>query len=125
MSTLTARATRCGGWWAVEVDEIPGLFAQVRRLEQVEAEVQDAAAGLTGDPAPSFTVEVVSSIDGVDLEALSSEVRSKRVELARAEAAASEASRRAVATLRAQGLPVRDVAQILGVTPQRVSQIRS
>lgn len=42
----TANATRQGGWWAIEVREIPGLFTQARRLEQVPEMVIDAAATL-------------------------------------------------------------------------------
>ena len=53
---VTAKATRSGNWWAVEVPEIPGLFTQARRLEQVAAMVADAAAML-GHPQVEVTVE--------------------------------------------------------------------
>lgn len=39
----TAICRRANGWWAVEVPGIPGLFTQVRRLDQVETMVRDAA----------------------------------------------------------------------------------
>ncbi|WP_212741332.1 hypothetical protein [Bifidobacterium moukalabense] len=44
---VTAIAERCDGWWAVEVPEIPGLFTQARRLDQIDGMVGDAA-GLLG-----------------------------------------------------------------------------
>lgn len=47
-STLTARCARSEGWWAVEVPEVPGLFTQARRLDQVPEAVVDAASLLTG-----------------------------------------------------------------------------
>jgi predicted RNase H-like HicB family nuclease len=40
---VTAKATRSGKWWAVEVPEIPGLFTQAKRLDQVVDMVADAA----------------------------------------------------------------------------------
>jgi len=33
---LTALCERGGGWWAVRVPEIDGLYTQARRLDQVE-----------------------------------------------------------------------------------------
>ena len=41
---VTARVTRSDGWWAISVDEIPGLFTQARRLDQVADMVRDAAS---------------------------------------------------------------------------------
>lgn len=46
LQMVTAIARRCDGWWVIEVSEIPGLFTQVRRLDQVAAMVKDAAATL-------------------------------------------------------------------------------
>ena len=41
---VTARVTRSEGWWAISVEEIPGLFTQARRLDQVANMVRDAAS---------------------------------------------------------------------------------
>jgi hypothetical protein len=35
MKTYTVRAERSGHWWALEAPEIPGLYSQARRLDQV------------------------------------------------------------------------------------------
>jgi predicted RNase H-like HicB family nuclease len=40
---VTAKAKRSGDWWAVEAPEIPGLFTQAKRLDQVADMVADAA----------------------------------------------------------------------------------
>lgn len=66
---LSARAQRSGAWWAVEVPEIEGLYTQVKRLEQVEATVKDAAALLTGRPKTDFVVEVIPEGDKSTFEA--------------------------------------------------------
>ena len=41
-NTFTARASRDEGWWTVTVDEVPGLFTQTRRLDQIPGMVRDA-----------------------------------------------------------------------------------
>lgn len=124
-TTLTARSTRStrsGGWWAVDVPEVQGLFAQARRLDLVPAAVLDAAALLTGRPESDFEVIVDPALDEDDLTAVR-DARERRAALSEAEQAASAASRAAVARLRAEGLTVRDVAAIMDLSPQRVSQL--
>ncbi|SPT53735.1 Uncharacterised protein [Actinomyces bovis] len=51
------------------------------------------------------------------------EYKDRAKEAAAAEAKAASASRIAVAVLRQDGLPVRDVALLMGISPQRVSQL--
>jgi len=119
MTNVTAKATRSGTWWAVEVPEIPGLFTQARRLEQVEAAVEDAA-GLLGHPDVTVTIEAnLAAQDRAVVET----AKQRRASLREAETESASASRAAVARLRSQGFPVRDVATLLGVSPQRVSAI--
>lgn len=116
---ITATATRSGEWWAVEVPEIPGLFTQARRLDQVEAEVIDAAT-LLGVEVDEVEVQPVLSPSERELVARLQEAR----EAARnAEEVASAASRAAVRAFRDEGLTVRDVAAVIGISPQRVSQL--
>lgn len=55
---LTVEATRSGGQWAIEVPEIPGLFTQAKRLDQVELTARQAASDLRGRPAEAFSVAV-------------------------------------------------------------------
>ena len=38
------RAVRSGGWWAITVPELPGVFSQARRFDQVEAMAREAIA---------------------------------------------------------------------------------
>ncbi len=38
------RAVRSGSWWAITVPELPGVFSQARRLDQVEAMAREAIA---------------------------------------------------------------------------------
>ena len=45
MNAYTAHAKRDeGGWWAITVPELDGVFTQTRRLDHVEPLVRDAVA---------------------------------------------------------------------------------
>lgn len=57
---VTARVARSEGWRAISVEEIPGLFTQTRRLDQVADMVRDAASLLGVDVG---TVEVLPVLD--------------------------------------------------------------
>ncbi len=116
---VTATARRSGDWWAIEVAEVPGLFTQVRRLDQVEAMVKDAAE-LLGSPVTE--VDVVPDLPSVTREKVS-RAKASLNEAANLQKEASIRSREAAADLRGKGLTVRDVATVLGVSAQRVSQI--
>lgn len=114
---VTAKATRSGEWWAVEVPEVPGLFTQARSLEQIPTEVRDAAGLLGADVDDVHVVPQLAEDDSL-IVVLSVYAR-HRANVA--EAAASIVSRDAVGRLRDQGISVRDVASIVGVSAQRVS----
>lgn len=117
---LTARARRSGKWWAIEVPELPGLFTQVRRLDQV-AEMAEDAAILLGRVGP-FEIEVIPVLAD-DLEAEIKAARGLATEARTLQRRAATTSREVVERLRSEGLTVRDVATVLAISPQRVSQL--
>lgn len=121
-SQLTAKCVRSGRWWAVDVEQIKGLHTQAKRLDQVDHMVRDAASMLTGKPAESFQVDVVAQLEP-EYSSVVEEALSRRLELAAAERAAALASRQAVSQLRNEGLAVRDIATIMKVSPQRITQL--
>lgn len=41
---VAAEVARSGEWWGIQVPEMPGVFTQARRLEQVPDMVRDAVA---------------------------------------------------------------------------------
>lgn len=116
-------AIRSGGWWAITVPSLDGVFSQAKRLDQVENSAREA-------------ISLMLDIDENDVGALDIVVTppARAAELLRAlevsVAAADEATRLAAATrrevaelLRAEGLPLRDVGELIGVSHQRVSQL--
>ena len=120
---ITARARRAGGWWAVEVPEVPGAFTQARRLEQVPAAAASAVADLQDIDVESIEVDLSADLPGEVQHAIEA-ARHAADAAAAARAEASAAMRFAVKALRSdEELTTRDAATLLGVTHQRVSQL--
>lgn len=119
MRSVTATATRSGGWWAVEIPEVPGAFTQARRLDQVPAMAADAVAMLTGE---KVTVNVVPVLPDPQQQQVDHVRQASKDAAERLERSAAE-TRALVTHLRDDGLSVRDVGELLGVSPQRISQL--
>ena len=101
---IHATAERGNGWWVVTFSVDGTEFGtQAKRLDQIndiDYEVTDARY-----------VDLVN------------EYKIRAHEALEAEHEAASASRRAVAAMREDGLPLRDVASMMGISPQRVSQL--
>lgn len=121
---LTAHATRSGAWWAITVPELPGLFTQVKRLNNATAMVLDAAEALTEHPASEFVVTVVADLPAVDQEAIEA-ARASVVAARQAQEEAITRQREAARRLLREGLTQREVAVLLGISHQRVDQLAS
>ncbi|RAX21642.1 MULTISPECIES: hypothetical protein [Actinomyces] len=122
MTRIEAMALYCEGWWAIDFTlEGHEYSTQARRLDEVVPMVTDAAVLMTGRPTDDFevhyTVRNANYVDAVEQYKAAAQASTK------ASAAAAAASRRAVTLLRADGLPLRDIATLMGVTTQRVSQL--
>ncbi|WEV71970.1 XRE family transcriptional regulator [Bifidobacterium sp. ESL0790] len=118
---VTAIATRSGSWWAIEVPERPGLFTQVRRLDQVEAMVGDAAKAL-GEPVDSVHLEIKLGDERDD--EMVSQLLEARDEAEKAQSKASALTRHTISSLRKRGFKLADIAKIIGLTTQRVSALQ-
>lgn len=120
---VTARARRTGGWWAVDVPEVAGAFTQVRRLDQVAEAAADAVADLTGSDPANIDVAVSPRLDADTAEVVAGTLKASEAAV-EAQAVASARMRDAVRVLRQdKHLSTRDVAELLEVSPQRVSQL--
>ena len=120
---VTAIARRSGDWWAVEVPEVDGAFTQAKRLDQIPEMVADAVSLLEDVPVEQVVVTVVPDIGDPALLESADHVREQIAAAQAAQTAAAAASRAVVKQLRGKGLPVRDVAVIMNVSAQRVSQL--
>ena len=122
MKHFTVHATRSGRWWSITIDEDPRAQTQARRLDQVE----DVARSVLIDtemlaPNEPVAFTVVTRTDNLD------DLRRKAVAAKQAAADASEeaskAAREFARNAAAQGLPLRDIGAMLGVTHQRAQQL--
>lgn len=123
--TYHVTATRESDWWSLVARDVQGreVASQARRLDQADAVIREAIALVLDVDDSEFDVDISTDLRQIDV----SDGTLEALELRRALAALSDQAHRrtpaAVAELRGAGLTVRDVAQLLGVTPSRVSQI--
>jgi len=119
----TARCERFGRWWTASFPEVPGVFTQARRLDQVEDEARDALA-IFLDVAPD-TVDV--NLDVVLPEKwapLVDAVRDRRADIERCQKEARRALERALEMLVDEaGLSTRDAGRLVGLSHQRVAAL--
>ena len=117
------RAVRSGSWWAITVPELPGVFSQAKRLDQVETMAREAIAMMLevdSDQIGKIEVDIVPPARAAALIGIMHDALATARE---ATDTAASARREAARVLRADGLPMRDVGRLLGLSHQRVSQI--
>ena len=111
------------GWWLATVPALPGCHTQGRTLEQAEERIREALALFV----PARAAAGADLIANVELSPAAKravlEASSKR-EAADALVKQSQAAARAAArALTRDGLSLRDVGRLLGVTRQRAHQL--
>ena len=117
--TYEVTATREGSWWVLDVEGVG--VTQCRRLTEARAQVLGLVEAVTDADVPEETRVEVHLEDelGEAVNDARESVRAAAVEQARA----AERSRAAVRQLVDAGLPQSDIAVVLGVSKQRVSQL--
>ena len=120
-TTYRAVAEREDGWWIITVPELD-IVTQARRVDQIEHMARDLIAVWLEVDYDTVAVDVDVRIPGAWQEEVQA-VEKAQAESAAAAEAASAQMRRTASRLHAQGLTVRDVGHLLGVSPQRVSQL--
>jgi hypothetical protein len=120
VTTYTVRAKRWARGWELHIDGVG--VTQSHTLHDAEATARDYIMLDTDAPEGSFNVEIVPDIGG----GLDEQTRAARAAVAEADQAqrrAAARSRQAARDLRQAGLSGRDIAAVLKVSPQRVSQL--
>jgi predicted RNase H-like HicB family nuclease len=111
--------------WLADVPDVPGAHTFARSLSALQRSVREVIVLMTDRPDDAlddFDLDVRYDIG--DSSAAVAVARRARAEAEQAERASAEAIRRAVAELPAS-LSVRDVAALLGVSHQRIAQVRA
>jgi hypothetical protein len=107
------------------VPALNGVFSQTRRLDQVDAAAREAIALMLdtdGSDVGELEIVVAPSPYVADLVARANAAVTAVEE---ANLAATAARHEAARKLHDEGLPLRDVGRLLGISHQRVSQILS
>jgi hypothetical protein len=120
MKTYQVRAKRWEHGWELHIAGVG--VTQSRTLWDAEDMARDLIARREHVPEDAFTVTITPEIGG----GLDEETRAAREAVTtanRAQRQAAAQSRTAARRLRQAGLSGRDIAKVLGVSPQRVSQL--
>jgi hypothetical protein len=114
------RAKRWEHGWELHIEDVG--VTQSRSLWDAEAMARDLISRRQGIPAESFGITITPEIGG----GLDEETRAARDAVTaadRAQRRAAAQSRDTARRLRQAGLSGRDIAKVLNVSPQRVSQL--
>lgn len=122
MTRYTSAAVRDGRLWRVQADDFPGAISTVTNLKDAARVQREAIVWVAGVPESEVEVEVRVVLPEGLME-LTENARHLVTEAAEAQREAAARTREAVAALKRAGLTGADVAVVLGVSPQRVSQL--
>jgi hypothetical protein len=124
MHEYKVEVVRDGRWWMIHVPEIDGL-TQARRVDEVEDMARSLIAISTDTPLSDVSIHVVSvTVAGIgDIAETAHRVEHLRRQAEELETKAADAAKQYARDLTREGVPVRDAASLLGVSPQRISQL--
>ncbi|NNM45644.1 type II toxin-antitoxin system HicB family antitoxin [Knoellia koreensis] len=120
--TYRVDALKREGWWLLTSPDAPGAVSQVRTLGQADEHAREAIAFVLGLAEDSFDLTVVPELPKA-LQAKVSKAKQGIRDLEALQREAGAMSREAVQELAAAGFKGREIAVVLGVSPQRVSQL--
>jgi hypothetical protein len=108
--------------WNVNVVALDNLQTKTKRLDKVREHILEMAKkheATSGDR--ELVIKIVAKMPGIicDIDAAQLKMR----EATRLQEEASTEIRNVVSRMRNKGLTMRDIAVLLGVTPQRVAQL--
>jgi len=126
VKTYEVTATREGKWWMVAIPELDGL-TQARRLAEVPEMAREYIAVTRNIPIEEVAVNVsyenVGAVTGIKSTLAS--IERYRTAAANLERSATRLSSQLVKSLSAEGVSVRDIGTILGLSFQRAQQLNS
>jgi predicted RNase H-like HicB family nuclease len=115
------------GWWVATIRSVPGCHTQGRTLAEARRRIREALAVALERPDAARVAEDAELIDHIRLPTgvakKLAQSTSARKRAAAEEARAQAATRAAALALTKKGLSLRDTADLLGLSHQRVQQI--
>lgn len=129
MSTYHVDVYRDDRWWMIRVPELDGtqgideVISQARRYAEIEPQARDLIA-LVADVAPStIELDLHITVENLDVTATAEQIATDRKAAAEAERRFLDESARAARELKAAGVTLRDIGDIIGVSFQRAGQL--
>jgi hypothetical protein len=118
---IKAKFERQADGWLVAVPELNNFRTVAKRLDKATDQIKALAHDATGTDKCDIVIKVEAVMPGIicDLEA----AQDKMTTAQRLQEEASAEIRDVVSRMRDEGLTMRDIAVLLGVTPQRVAQL--
>lgn len=120
---LHVTAVRDGRFWFLQSDDIENFYTQARNIAEIPVMAKDLAALLTERPESDFDVEI--SFDTPEATAHLREAAALAAKAEELKAESARERRAAALVLRRQGVTVRDIGTVLGVSHQRAQQLVS
>ncbi|MDD7466191.1 MAG: hypothetical protein PUK59_08235 [Actinomycetaceae bacterium] len=122
MKTYNVLASRSPhGWWVLEEPTL-GAISQVRSLDKAAEEMLEPVAYLAGVPESEIAINVVPQLPDSFTRAMDAARESRRI-AEEANARSAQEYRRAAAALRSEGVTLRDIGTLMGISYQRVGQL--
>ncbi len=124
---IKVHAERTNDGWQAEVPGPNGFTVTARRLDQCKDLVADRIKTLEEQKGNKEVCEVVVKVEA-ELPGIICDLEAAKIKMQEAQKLQDEASseiRNVVSRMRDEGLTMRDIAVLLGVSPQRVAQLIS
>lgn len=118
--------TREDSYWLADIPELQGAHTYARNLPALDQAVREVivlAADLPDEAMPELVIDYHYHTGDPELDTTAVEVRRLRQQANELAATAAAQTEQAAIRLVARGLSVRDAAALLGISPQRVSQL--
>jgi predicted RNase H-like HicB family nuclease len=117
---------REGKWWMVYIPDIEGV-TQARRLTEASAMAREYIALDQNIPVDDIKIETASirmqQPEFAELLEKATDIRTRREDIQKLEAQVQQDTYQFCHWLVTYGVPVRDIAELLDISPQRVSQL--
>ena len=118
---IKARAERQEDGWLIAVPSLGNFKTTSKRLDKATEQIKILAEKTTGESKCDIIVKVEAVMPGIICDIESAQQKMKHA--AKLQEEASNEIRDVVSRMRAAALIKRDIAILLGVTPQRVAQL--
>jgi hypothetical protein len=122
-STYRVVVTREDNLWVAVVDGLPGGATDVARMVDLETEVRDLIAGLRDVDPDDFEINWHYEQGSHDLTSIVGRLRASELAAEEAVHQRDEARRAAIVAMRDAKLSLRAIADLVGLSHQRVQQI--